>query len=79
MKGMLQVPNPMGYKGVVIAKRRSDEPATDEPIIYAYARIAHRGRPIAATEVLLGLAEDRDRMTRCPHVTIACIARFTCC
>lgn len=70
VQGMLQVPNPIGYKGIVIAKRRADAPATDEPIIYAYARIAHRRRPVVATEVLLGLAEDKDRMTRCPNAAI---------
>ncbi|CAM9407626.1 unnamed protein product [Scytosiphon promiscuus] len=63
-QGMLQVPNPTGYKGIVIAKRKADEPATDEPIVYAYARIVQRRRPVAASEVVLGLAEDKDRVTR---------------
>ena len=61
---MLQVPNPTGYKGIAIAKRKMDEPKTDEPIIYAYARIVQKRRPVVASEVLLGLAEDKDRVTR---------------
>eukprot|EP00752_Nemacystus_decipiens_P016507 g14756.t1 len=63
-QGMLQVPNPTGYKGIAIAKRKMDEPKTDEPIIYAYARIVQKRRPVVASEVLLGLAEDKDRVTR---------------
>lgn len=63
-QGMLQVPNPTGYKGIAIAKRKMDEPKTDEPIIYAYARIVQKRRPVVASEVLLGLAEDKDRATR---------------
>eukprot|EP00903_Cladosiphon_okamuranus_P007871 g7608.t1 len=63
-QGMLQVPNPTGYKGIAIAKRKMDEPKTDEPIIYAYTRIVQKRRPIVASEVLLGLAEDKDRVTR---------------
>lgn len=61
---MLQVPNPTRYQGIVIAKRKADEPATDEPIVYAYARIIQRRRPVPASEVVLGLAEDKDRVTR---------------
>lgn len=61
---MLQVPNPTGYKGIAIAKRKADEPKTDEPIIYAYARIVPKRRPVVASEVVLGLAEDKDRVTR---------------
>lgn len=61
---MLQVPNPTDYKGVVIAKRRMDEPRTEEPIIYAYAKIVQKRRPVVASEVVLGLAEDKDRVTR---------------
>lgn len=63
-QGMLQVPNPTGYKGIAIAKRKMDEPKTDEPIIYAYARIVQKRRPVVASEVVLGLAEDKDRVTR---------------
>lgn len=64
-QGMLQVPNPTGYKGIAIAKRKEDEPKTDEPIVYAYARIIQKRRPVVASEVVLGLAEDKDRVTRC--------------
>ncbi|CAM9380469.1 unnamed protein product [Ectocarpus sp. 12 AP-2014] len=63
-QGMLQVPNPTGYKGIAIAKRKADEPKTDEPIIYAYARIVPKRRPVVASEIVLGLAEDKDRVTR---------------
>ena len=61
---MLQVPNPTEYKGLVIAKRRMDEPVTDEPIVYAYARIVPERRPVIASEVVLGLAENKDRANR---------------
>lgn len=63
-QGMLQVPDPTGYKGIVIAKQRADHPATDEPVVYAFAKIAHRRRPVVSTEVVLGLAEEKDRATR---------------
>lgn len=63
-QGMLHVPNPTSYKGVVIAKRRADAPATDEPIVYAYAKVVQKRRPLVASEVVLGLAEDKDRVTR---------------
>lgn len=63
-QGMLKVPNPTGYKGIAIAKRKMDEPKTDEPIVYAYARIVQHRRPVVASEVVLGLAEDKDRVTR---------------
>lgn len=61
---MLKVPTPTGYKGIVIAKRKMDEPKTVEPIVYAYARIVQHRRPVVASEVVLGLAEDKDRVTR---------------
>ncbi|CAN0273591.1 unnamed protein product [Pylaiella littoralis] len=63
-QGMLKVPTPTGYKGIVIAKRKMDEPKTVEPIVYAYARIVQHRRPVVASEVVLGLAEDKDRVTR---------------
>lgn len=63
---MLQVPNPTGYKGVVIAKRRADAPITAESIVYAYTKIVQKRRPVVASEVILGLAEDKDRVTRYP-------------
>lgn len=62
---MLKVPNPTGYKGIAIAKRKMDEPKTNEPIVFAYARIVQKRRPVVASEVVLGLAEDKDRVTRC--------------
>lgn len=61
---MLQVPNPTGYKGIVIAKRRADEPRTDEPVVYSYAKMVQKRRPVVALEIVLGLAEDKDRVTR---------------
>ena len=64
VQGMLQVPNPTEYKGLVIAKRRADAPVTDEPIVYAYARIVPERRPVIASEVVLGLAENKDRANR---------------
>lgn len=67
---MLRVPNPTGFKGIVIAKRRADAPATEEPIVYAYAKLAHRRRPVVATEVVLGLAEDKDRARMPPPSNI---------
>ncbi|CAM9250827.1 unnamed protein product [Sphacelaria rigidula] len=68
-QGMLQVPDPTGYKGIVIAKQRADHPATDEPVVYAFAKIAHRRRPVVSTEVVLGLAEEKDRATRYTKAT----------
>lgn len=62
---MLNVPDPTGFKGVVIAKRRMDLPVTEEPIVYAYAKIVPKRRPVVPTEVLLGLADDKDRVSRC--------------
>lgn len=58
------MPDPTGYSGVVIAKRRADEPVTEEPVVYAYAKIVQKRRPVVALEVVLGLAEDKDRVTR---------------
>lgn len=63
-QGMLKVPNPTAYKGIAIAKRKMDEPKTAEPIVYAYARIVQHRRPVVSSEVVLGLAEDKDRVTR---------------
>lgn len=64
MQGMLQVPDPTGYKGIVIAKRSLDEPKTEEPVVCAFAKIVQKRRPIMSSEVILGLAEDKDRVTR---------------
>lgn len=64
IQGMLHVPDPIGYRGVIIAKRRMDAPISEEPIVYAYAKMVPKRRPVVASEVILGLAEDKDRVTR---------------
>ena len=57
-RSMSSVATPSEYCGVVIVKRESDAPATEEPVIFAYARLLHQRRPILATSVALGLADD---------------------
>jgi hypothetical protein len=56
---MLNVPDPTDYAGVVIAKRKSDEPRTNEPIIYGFARLLRQQRPVIPSEIVLGLTLEK--------------------
>lgn len=60
----MQIADPTSFKGIVIAKRKIDSPATEEPVVYAYAKFVQHRRPVMATEVVLGMAQEKDRVTR---------------
>lgn len=63
-QGLVTVPDPTEYKGIVIAKRKSDRPLSEEPVVFAYARMVQHRRPVVGSDLVLGLVDDRDRVDR---------------
>ncbi len=49
-----------GYTGVVIAKRCSSQPITDEPIVYGFSRLLQRRKVLSSSAVVLGLSREKD-------------------
>ncbi len=49
-----------GYTGVVIAKRCSTVPTTDEPIIYGLSSLSQQRKVLSSSAVVLGLSRDKD-------------------
>ncbi len=50
-----------GYTGVVIAKRCSTVPTTDEPIVYGFSSLLQQRNVLSSSAVVLGLSREKDR------------------
>lgn len=59
-------PNVDEFAGCVVVKRKGDNPLTDEPIVFGFARFSQNAKEMPGTEQALGMGQAKDRMAKAP-------------
>ena len=63
--------DPRNYKGVVIAKPANEDPFTEEPAVYGYARFIDDRPEVPSTDAALGLTAYKDLVKKTTTVNVA--------